>query len=72
MATVPGAHFQPTAIPGLPEIFFGSGSTLGTPLVVSGWKNKVGAAVVTKLPKTFAARVTAVVMARYRVSRMDP
>jgi short-subunit dehydrogenase len=43
----------------------------GKSLVVSGWKNKVGAALVTKLPKTFAARVTAVVMARYRVKRMD-
>ncbi len=44
----------------------------GKSLVVSGWKNKIGAALVTKLPKTFAARVTAVVMARYRVKRMPP
>jgi Ca2+-binding RTX toxin-like protein len=35
MATVPGAQFQPTTIPGLPEIFFGSGSALGTPQIVS-------------------------------------
>jgi short-subunit dehydrogenase len=44
----------------------------GKRLVVSGWKNKVGAALVTKLPKPFAARVTAAMMARYRVGRMDP
>jgi short-subunit dehydrogenase len=42
----------------------------GRALVVSGWMNKVGAALVTKLPKAFAARVTALMMARYRLNRM--
>jgi uncharacterized protein len=32
----------------------------GKAMVVSGWLNKVGAFVVTKLPKTFAARVAAI------------
>jgi hypothetical protein len=41
-------------------------------MVVSGWKNKLQAAVVTKLPKPLAARLAAAVLARTRKSRMKP
>jgi short-subunit dehydrogenase len=41
----------------------------GKTVVVSGWMNKVGAALVTKLPKPLAARMTAALMARWRLSR---
>jgi len=37
----------------------------GKAMVVSGWRNKLGTAIVTKLPKPLAARLTATVMARY-------
>jgi hypothetical protein len=39
---------------------------------VSGWRNKLMASLVTKLPKPLAARLTAVVLARYRMSRAKP
>ena len=44
----------------------------GKAMVVSGWKNKLMAALVTKLPKPLAARVTARVMVRYRKNQMVP
>jgi short-subunit dehydrogenase len=44
----------------------------GKAMVISGWKNKLAAAFVTKLPKPLAARLTALVMARYRLSRVTP
>jgi len=44
----------------------------GKAMVVSGWKNKLQAAVVTKLPKPLAARLAAAVLARTRKSRMKP
>lgn len=44
----------------------------GKTLVVSGWLNKLSASLVTKLPKTFATRVTAALMARWRTSRIRP
>lgn len=44
----------------------------GKTLVVSGWLNKLAAALVTKLPKPWATRITAAFMARWRVSRNGP
>jgi short-subunit dehydrogenase len=44
----------------------------GRAMVVSGWRNKLMASLVTKLPKPLAARLTAVVLARYRMSRAKP
>ena len=44
----------------------------GRTLVVSGRLNKIGAALVTKLPKPFATRVTAAFMERWRVRRIRP
>jgi uncharacterized protein len=44
----------------------------GKAMVVSGWTNKLAAAIVTKLPKPLAARMTARVMARWRMSRLKP
>ena len=44
----------------------------GKSMVVSGWTNKIAAAIVTKLPKPLAARMTARVMARWRLSRLKP
>ncbi len=41
-------------------------------MVVSGWKNKVSMALVTKLPKPLAARLTAIALARYRMNRAEP
>jgi len=41
----------------------------GKSLVVSGWMNKLAVAIVTKLPKPLAARLTARFMARYRRRR---
>lgn len=42
----------------------------GRSLVVTGWKNRIGAALITKLPKTMAAWITAKVLARYRLKRV--
>jgi hypothetical protein len=44
----------------------------GKSLVVSGWKNKLGSAFVTKIPKPMAARLTALVMGRYWKGRAKP
>ena len=41
----------------------------GRALVVTGWKNKLVAAVASKLPKAFAARLGAAVLSRYRLRR---
>jgi len=43
----------------------------GKAMVVSGWTNRLAAAVVTKLPKPLAARLTALAMARSRMSRVQ-
>lgn len=40
----------------------------GKSLVVSGWSNKIGAALSSLLPKTWATRITAFVIARFRPS----
>ncbi len=42
----------------------------GRAQVVTGWKNKIGAAVVSKLPKPFAAWVAAKVLARFRLKKV--
>jgi short-subunit dehydrogenase len=42
----------------------------GKPMVVSGWKNKIATALVTKLPKPLAARLAALVIARSRMDRV--
>jgi short-subunit dehydrogenase len=42
----------------------------GKPLVVTGWKNKVGAALVSKLPKPMAAWLAAKVLARFRLKKV--
>lgn len=39
----------------------------GRSLVVTGWKNKLGATLVTKLPKTWATWLSAKVLARFRL-----
>lgn len=44
----------------------------GRGLVVTGWKNKVGAAVLSKLPKVFAAWLAAKVLARFRLRQVAP
>ncbi|MFZ9682560.1 MAG: SDR family NAD(P)-dependent oxidoreductase [Cephaloticoccus sp.] len=44
----------------------------GRGLVVTGWKNKVGAALVSKLPKVFAAWLAAKVLARFRLKQVAP
>lgn len=41
----------------------------GRSVVVTGWKNKLGAALVTKLPKTWAAGLAARVLARFRLKQ---
>jgi short-subunit dehydrogenase len=41
----------------------------GRSLVVTGWKNKLGAAAVSKLPKTWATWLSAKVLARFRLKR---
>lgn len=41
----------------------------GRSVVVTGWKNKLGAALITKLPKTWAAWLAARVLARYRLKQ---
>ncbi len=43
----------------------------GRMLVVTGWKNKLLTAVTGRLPKAFAARIGARVLARYRMSRAE-
>lgn len=42
----------------------------GRALVVTGWKNRLAAALVTKLPKPLAARLAARVLARYRLKQV--
>lgn len=42
----------------------------GRAQVVTGWKNKVAAALVTKLPKPWATRLAARVLARYRLKQV--
>jgi hypothetical protein len=42
----------------------------GKAMVVSGWRNKLMAAVATKFPKPLVARVTALILARYRLKRV--
>lgn len=44
----------------------------GKAMVVSGWKNKVIAALVTKLPKVLAARLTAASLSRFRLKQVKP
>jgi uncharacterized protein len=44
----------------------------GKPMVVSGWANKLMTALVTKIPKPLAARLTAIVLAHYRMKRVKP
>jgi hypothetical protein len=39
-------------------------------LVVPGWKNKVSTFLVSKLPKVVAARLAAVVLARFRLKKV--
>lgn len=43
----------------------------GRAQVVPGWKNKVGAALVTKLPKPMAAWLAAKVLARFRLKKVS-
>lgn len=43
----------------------------GRSLVVTGWKNKLGASFVTKLPKTWAAWLSAKVLARFRLKQIE-
>ena len=42
----------------------------GRPMVVSGWKNKVMAAVASKLPKTFVTRLGAKLLGKYRLKQV--
>ena len=42
----------------------------GRAQVVTGWKNWLGAALVTKLPKPWAAWLAAKVLARYRLKKV--
>jgi short-subunit dehydrogenase len=42
----------------------------GKAMVVSGWRNKLMVAVATKFPKPLVARVTALILARYRLKRV--
>jgi uncharacterized protein len=44
----------------------------GKPMVVSGWLNKIGAALVTKLPKPLAARMAAVGVEKFGGKRAQP
>jgi uncharacterized protein len=44
----------------------------GKAMVVSGWPNKIMAAVVSKIPKPLAARLTAIALRHYRKKRMKP
>ncbi len=44
----------------------------GRALVVSGWKNKVMAALSSKLPKPLVARFAAIALRRYRMRRVKP
>lgn len=44
----------------------------GRTQVVTGWKNKVGAALVSKLPKPCAAWLAAKVLARFRLKQVAP
>lgn len=43
----------------------------GRALVVTGWKNKLGAALITKLPKTWATWLSARVLKRFRLKQVD-
>ena len=43
----------------------------GRAMVVTGWKNKLGAALITKLPKTWATWLSARVLARFRLKQAD-
>lgn len=43
----------------------------GRSLVVTGWKNKLGAALVTKLPKAWATWLSAKVLARFRLKQVN-
>lgn len=43
----------------------------GRSLVVTGWPNKLGAALVSKLPKAWAARLAARVLERYRMKQVQ-
>lgn len=43
----------------------------GRPLVVTGWKNKVMTAFSSKLPKTLVTRISAMVLARWRLSKVS-
>ena len=52
------------------EIFAALGT--GQALVVTGWKNKVLTALSGMLPKVWAARVAASVLARYRLKKAAP
>ncbi len=40
--------------------------------VVTGWKNRLGAALISKVPKPVAARAAAKVLARYRLKQVRP
>lgn len=44
----------------------------GRAQVVTGWKNKMGAALISKLPKPCAAWIAAKVLARYRLKKVAP
>lgn len=44
----------------------------GKAQVVTGWKNKVLAALSSKLPKPLAARISAKILARWRLSKVAP
>ena len=44
----------------------------GRALVVPGWKNKLSTFFVSKLPKVLAARLAAVVLARFRLKKVAP
>ncbi|HNC23016.1 MAG TPA: SDR family NAD(P)-dependent oxidoreductase [Opitutaceae bacterium] len=43
----------------------------GRSQVVTGWKNRLGAGLITKLPKPLAARAAAKVLARYRLKQVQ-
>jgi len=43
----------------------------GKSQVVTGWKNKLGVALVTKLPKPWAAWLTAKILARFRLKKVS-
>lgn len=46
------------------------GIAAGRPLIVPGWKNQVSTSLVSKLPKVWATRLAALVLARFRLKKV--